>query len=82
MNLQEKLDAYKADFISRVPTETIRTMERATRELELSGILEKVLKKGDQAPTFALSDQNGQEVASGQLLARGPLIVSFYRGGW
>jgi peroxiredoxin len=50
--------------------------------LESSGIIEKVLKKGDQAPGFTLSDHNGQAFTSEQLLARGPLIVSFYRGGW
>jgi hypothetical protein len=82
MNLQEKLAAYKADFISRVPPETVRIIERATRELESSEIIGKVLKKGDQAPGFTLSDHNGQAFISEQLLARGPLIVSFYRGGW
>ncbi len=82
MNLKEKLAAHRADFISRAPRETVRIMERATRELESSGILEKVLKKGDQAPAFALTDHNGQEFTSEQLLARAPLIVSFYRGGW
>ncbi len=82
MNLQKKLSAYKADFIARVPSETVRIMKRATEELALSGILEKALKKGDPAPEFTLFDQNGKTQTVGQLLAKGPLVVSFYRGGW
>jgi peroxiredoxin len=29
-----------------------------------------------------LTDQNGNEVSSADLLAKGPLIISFYRGVW
>jgi hypothetical protein len=82
MTLQEKLAAYKAEFLTRVPPETVHTMKRATQELQTSGILEKVLTEGDRAPEFALPDQNGRLVSSRQLLAKGPLVVSFYRGTW
>ena len=82
MTLQEKLAAYQADFTARVPAETVATMKRATAELTASGILDTVLKKGDRAPEFTLPDQNGQLVRSRQLLDKGPLVVSFYRGTW
>jgi peroxiredoxin len=40
------------------------------------------LEIGDQAPDFALPDQNGQIVTLRQRLDRGPVVVSFYRGAW
>jgi peroxiredoxin len=57
-------------------------MHRATAELQASGQAERALKAGDRAPEFALPDAEGALVRSSELLARGPLVVSFYRGVW
>ncbi len=87
MTLQEKLDAFKADFKAgkppyNAPPEIHPIMERATRELIASGQAERALKAGDRAPVFALRDPEGKVVSSSELLAQGPLVVSFYRGVW
>ena len=57
-------------------------MHRATAELKASGAAERAKKVGDKAPAFTLRDPEGKVVSSQDLLARGPLIVSFYRGVW
>ena len=87
MALQDRLDAFKADFISgkwmRQPTkEVLDSMNRATAELIESGQAQRAKKAGDVAPEFTLLDPEGKEVSSRDLLARGPLVVSFYRGVW
>src|SRR5258708_355603 len=87
MSLQARLDAFKADFEAgkppyNVPPSVIATMRRATAELIASGLAERALKVGDRAPAFELKDANGAVVRSSELLERGPLIVSFYRGVW
>lgn len=82
MSLQDKLDAYKAGFKEKVPAETRAVMERATADLRASGILEKTIKTGDALPPFELKNQNGEIVRSEDLLARGPLVVTFFRGVW
>ena len=87
MFLQAKLDAFKADFQAgkppyNVPPAVIETMHRATAELIASGAARRALKAGDHAPGFTLNDPDGKPVASADLLARGPLVVSFYRGVW
>jgi len=41
-----------------------------------------VLKVGGRAPDFALPDGDGRIVSSKDLLGRGPLVVTFYRGRW
>ena len=57
-------------------------MHRATDELMASGAAARALKAGDRAPDFALKDAKGREIASRELLAKGPLVVTFYRGVW
>ena len=87
MALQDKLDAFKADFEGgRFPLkpskEALDTMHRATAELIASGQAQRAKKAGDAAPEFILRDPDGKQVASRDLLAKGPLVVSFYRGVW
>lgn len=87
MSLQDKLDAFKADFQAgkppyNVPRPVIETMQRATAELIASGAAAHALKAGDKAPAFTLGDPDGRAVSSAELLADGPLVVSFYRGVW
>ncbi|WP_042882838.1 peroxiredoxin-like family protein [Cupriavidus necator] len=87
MSLQDKLDAFRADFKAgkppfRVPPEVHPIMERATAELIASGQAARAVKAGDQAPEFRLLDQDGNTMSSADLLARGPLVVTFYRGVW
>jgi peroxiredoxin len=87
MSLQAKLDAFKADFEAEKPPykvsrSVIEIMHRATDELIASGAVQRALKVGDKAPSFALMDAQGNTVNSADLLKRGPLIVSFYRGVW
>jgi peroxiredoxin len=50
--------------------------------LVASGLRESALKEGDVAPEFALPDARGQVIALKALLDRGPVVISFYRGGW
>ena len=87
MSLQAKLDAFKADFEAgkppyNVPPSVIETVHRATAELIASGAAGRALKAGDAAPAFALKDPDGDVVSSANSLAKGPLVVSFYRGVW
>jgi peroxiredoxin len=87
MSLQARLDAFKADFEAgkppyNVPPAVIETMHRATAELIASGAADKALKAGDRAPAFALNDPDGRPLSSTELLRKGPLVLSFYRGVW
>lgn len=87
MSLQAKLDAFRADFRAGKPPynvspELVAIMDRATDELVASGLAGRSLGAGDAAPEFALEGPDGTVVSSATLLARGPLVVSFYRGVW
>ena len=40
------------------------------------------VETGTQAPGFELTDPEGKLVSLPELLAKGPLVVTFYRGSW
>jgi len=87
MSLQTMLDAFKVDFEAgkppySVPRSVIETMHRATAELIESAAAQRARKAGDVAPSFSLKDPEGNVVNSAELLKRGPLVLSFYRGVW
>ena len=83
MSLQDKLDALRAKFESNTAlASTVATIHKATAELIASGQAEMALKAGDRAPSFVLPDSDGRTVSSTTLLAKGPLVLTFYRGVW
>lgn len=82
MILQDSLDAFKAQFRASRPPGVHAVMERATAALIASGAAGRALKAGDRAPAFTLQAPDGALTASVDLLAQGPLVVSFYRGVW
>ena len=82
MSLQEKLDAFGDAFRKRQPPEVVETMRRATADLVASGQAGRALKAGDPAPAFTLPDEEGRPVGLRELLAKGTLVLTFYRGTW
>ena len=82
MPLKAELKALQTRLESNRPPDVIATMHRAVAELRSSGAAGKALKAGDVAPHFVLPNADEQPVDSRALLAKGPLIVTFYRGRW
>ena len=82
MTLQERLDAYKSDFVKKVPEDALAVMLRATADLQNSGIIERAVKVGDVAPDFTLDNMNGEPMALSDLLDKGTVVLGFYRGRW
>jgi hypothetical protein len=67
---------------TKIPDEQYQVMLRATDNLAKSGIIESALKEGDRAPEFVLPNAIGAQVSLSGLLQKGPVVLSFYRGGW
>jgi cytochrome oxidase Cu insertion factor (SCO1/SenC/PrrC family) len=82
MKLQEKLSAMKQESIATKPPELIGPLLAETKKLVLSGIADKAIKVGDTLPLFTLSDEKGTTFSSKDILGKGPLALSFYRGTW
>jgi hypothetical protein len=82
MSLQDQLDALRAQSKIRIPPDVQAVMQRSIEELRASGILTGIPKAGERAPDFMLPNAAGQPVSLASLLAKGPAVVSFYRGRW
>ena len=82
MALQEKLDAMREMARTRIPTEARAVMEKSVADLRASGIMSRVAKVGQAAPDFTLPNAAGEAVGLKELVARGPVVLSFYRGRW
>jgi peroxiredoxin len=81
-SLQDQLDEITANTRHLVQPERLAIGEKAVEELFTSGIEQRILPIGAQAPEFALKDSTGKLVRSRDLLGIGPLIIKFFRGRW
>ena len=82
MSLQAKLDTIRAASKTRVPPEAQAIMQRSVDDLRASGILDRIVRVGQPAPDFTLPNAAGAPVSLADLRARGPVVLSFYRGRW
>jgi len=80
--LSQQLDEYLAAWMQRVPAERRAAMERHIAHLAETGIGRNAKQVGDQAPDIVLPDASGRSFDVAKLLETGPVIVTFYRGGW
>lgn len=82
MSLAEQLDDLRNNVQTAMSEEAKQVSARAIKDLAESGILERCLVEGDKAPDFTLPASNRAQVNLGTLLIGGPVVVSFFRGGW
>lgn len=57
-------------------------LAKATEDLEKTGQAQRAIHQGQKAPDFTLPDAKGQKVRLSDLLKKGPVVLTFYRGGW
>jgi peroxiredoxin len=82
MSLKEQLAEYRADWRKRVPADRQAIMELHIEQLRTGVIARTMLKVGNRAPEFMLRNAKEEIVDIGALRKKGPVIVTFYRGGW
>ncbi|WP_420236495.1 peroxiredoxin-like family protein [Telmatobacter bradus] len=80
--LQDQLDEIMARTRELVQPDKLAASEQLIAELFVSGIEDKILPVGAQAPSFELVESTGRVARSEDLLALGPLVVKFFRGRW
>jgi peroxiredoxin len=81
--LQDQLDRITQNTRALVQPERLAVSEQAIADLFGTGIEDRTLKLGAQAPPFTLEDAHTHKpISSADLLALGPLVVNFFRGRW
>jgi peroxiredoxin len=79
--IKDELAAHTARIINRVGAGQANVLFRGQiGEADL--VAGKALRRGQVSPQFALPSASGAIVSLGERLADGPVIVTFYRGGW
>ena len=66
----------------RISPDELKIMHRVTAEQRASGFHARMPKAGEPGPMFTLANQDGVDVSSAALVARGKLVMSFFRGRW
>jgi peroxiredoxin len=80
-SLGEQLQAFAESSRRRQP-QFAAAVDRLVERLRENGAGENAPQPGDPMPPFYLPDETGRMVALEQLLASGPVAVTFHRGHW
>jgi peroxiredoxin len=82
VTIREQSDQLKAAAAERLPAEVVEIFERSIQSLLDQGLPSGVIRAGDTLEPFTLDDATGTPVTLDELVAAGPAVVVFYRGGW
>ena len=82
MSLKAQLDACRRAFEASTPPDIVAALEDSVAELVQTGLVRQAVKAGERAPLFRLRSNTGDFVSLSEALDRGPVAVSFFRGGW
>jgi len=81
-SLKDSIATFTAGMAKHAPPEVIASVGAEIKKLADSGIAGRALRVGQRGPDFSLPDAHGKVVALASVLATGPVVVTFYRGGW
>lgn len=81
MTLNDKLSEWWEQTRERAP-EVYAAYTLFVRELKRADVSRHSLRRGDLMPIFTLPNTEGRLVHARELLGRGALVLSFFRGGW
>lgn len=80
--LEAELNKFSASMSEQTPQDMARVLEAGMKTVEKSGVVQAAKQVGDAAPDFTLKNATGAEVNLKALLAKGPVVLTWYRGGW
>ena len=82
MSLEEQLAAQRQRaYAQRSPQERKARSDAVTAVADAK-VAERAVGVGEPVPAFLLPTITGKRVDASRLLRLGPLVISFYRGGW
>lgn len=82
MSLEQELASFKAEFSRTAPAGRAALYEAKIEELRADFALASAVGVDEAAPDFALPNAAGKSIVLKELLRSGPVILTFYRGGW
>jgi peroxiredoxin len=82
LSIREQSEQLQAASAARLPADVVEVFSRNSQQLHARGIPGGVVKVGDALAPFTLYNAVGKPVSLGDLVATGPAVLVFYRGGW
>jgi hypothetical protein len=82
MSLNEQLNDLKQQLGQEIPQAVLEEIGQFLQGLAQSGIVNSSCQAGDKVPSFTLPNVAGEMISSEDILAKGPMVLSFYRGIW
>jgi len=80
-SMSERLNTF-AEAVRRKNPASAAIVDRLVARLREHGAGEAAPKPGDTMPAFVLPDEAGRLMSLKDLLAQGPVVVTFHRGHW
>lgn len=80
--LKSQLDAFTKELLEDVGCDAEKLFAGQIDQARKFRIPELGLCVGASAPNFSLPDATGATVELNRLMANGPVVLTFYRGGW
>ena len=82
MSLKAQIDAFNVQKKANLPADVLALMNTTNEELIAQHIRNNALQVGDKIENFILPNHLGKNIELADLLNKGPVVVSFYRGAW
>jgi peroxiredoxin len=82
LSMREQSEQLQAASAARLPADVVEVFSRNSQQLHARGIPAGVVKVGDALAPFTLYNAVGKPVGLEDLVANGPAVLVFYRGGW
>jgi peroxiredoxin/YHS domain-containing protein len=80
--LKSQLETITINVAAKVGPETAAKFEKSIEEVRTATKDTRRLAVGDMLPELTLPDASGNPRSLSSMLAAGPVVVTFYRGGW
>jgi peroxiredoxin len=82
LTLAARLAAFRDAMLERAGPEKGGAIMAAYNQARVDGLPDRAVGVGDAAPEFSLPDFAGREHRLSEELAKGPVVLAFYRGMW
>ncbi len=82
LTIREQSERQQKAAAEHLPAEVVAVFDRSIQDLVERGLPADVVAVGDILESFTLNDAANEPVTLDQIVATGPAVIVFYRGGW
>jgi peroxiredoxin len=81
-SLQQEIIDLNKELYAKLPSEVLENFNKSINDYKSREVEKHAIAQGSKMPSFSLLNADGQVVHSVDLLRRGKLVITFFRGAW